>query len=1186
FWGGVNLGNVNSGNGQSTSLVSLSSGNGAMVIRGQTGGLNGMPGVVTQQKLKLDAAQGQIKVNGLSSTGHGTVFSYGALADYSITSSSASAPAIELIGNSSKDGSTGLDLGGFGAGNYLIQSLDASGGGITLTGSQSAATGNGINNAANAYILSKEGTIRINGESSAGMLFNGNMRIGRSASAVTITGAGVTSAVNTSSADVLIESDRFSLAGATIATKGEVVIQPRSNDFAVTPPLSNYGFSIDAASLTIGKTSSADGVSDVPVTIPNPISIDGPIKIYGSNLALNGALTASNADINLHASGNTTQTAALTANGLGLHGTGNYTLNNTSNKVVTIAGGNSTDKLGSLSFVDASGGLTIGSVNPVGITAVGDILIETLTGNIELTEPISTESSTNNVTGYSGAIVLNAGKNSLAEVGTGGNIVVSGNGDVNANNGIVKLYSGYPAGSTGLTTLVGGNDNTRYFVDETTVNFNPSLTANGEFALYRAEALCAVGVASTTPTVCINTALTPITHTTTAATGIGTATGLPSGVTANWAANTITISGTPTASGTFTYSIPLTGGCGDLSASGTITVSPANTVTAASSTPILCINTALTNITHTTTGATGIGTVSGLPAGLTATWAANTITISGTPTASGTFNYTIPLTGGCGSVNAIGNMVLTQANTAGTASASPTLCVNTALTAITHATTGATGIGTPTGLPTGVTANWASNTVTISGIPTTSGLFTYSIPLTGGCGNANAAGTIIVNARPTAAIEVTETAGLTADDGIICAGSSAVLTASGGSIYDWGGETNAIYVVSPATTTGYTVTVTASDGCTSTASKTIAVNAMPTPTLTTVDPNCPSSATGSVSASAGSGWTYLWSTDATTASIANLVQGLYTLTVTDANGCKGTSSATLTDQTLPINVGVMKTDVTCLGGDNGTISLTVSGGSTPYTYLWSNASTDATINGLPAGNYVVTVTEGGTYQCQAVHSVYIQEPEYGVQVSINRTENSGETADDGIICQDDEVALNTSAVASPGATITGYVWSDMPATTTSSLTTGTANTYTVTVTDSHGCTATASSVVTVTPDNTASAASETPTLCINTPLTAITHTTTGATGIGTATDLPTGVTATWASNTITISGTPTASGTFTYSIPLIGGCGEGYATGTITVTPDNTASAASSTPTLCINTVMPAITHTTTGATGIGTPTD
>jgi hypothetical protein len=64
----------------------------------------------------------------------------------------------------------------------------------------------------------------------------------------------------------------------------------------------------------------------------------------------------------------------------------------------------------------------------------------------------------------------------------------------------------------------------------------------------------------------------------------------------------------------------------------------------------------LTDITHATTGATGIGTATGLPAGVTAAFASNTITISGTPTVSGTFNYTIPLTGGCGAVNATGTI--------------------------------------------------------------------------------------------------------------------------------------------------------------------------------------------------------------------------------------------------------------------------------------------------------------------------------------------------------------------------------------------------------------------------------------------------------------------------------------------------------------------------------------------------
>ena len=129
-----------------------------------------------------------------------------------------------------------------------------------------------------------------------------------------------------------------------------------------------------------------------------------------------------------------------------------------------------------------------------------------------------------------------------------------------------------------------------------------------------------------------------------------------------------------------------------MNATGTITVTPDNTASAASSSPSVCINTAITNITHTTTGATGIGTATGLPAGVTAAWAANTITISGTPTANGTFNYSIPLTGGCGTVNATGTITVTTNNTAGAASSSPTLCVNTVMTNITHTTTGATGI--------------------------------------------------------------------------------------------------------------------------------------------------------------------------------------------------------------------------------------------------------------------------------------------------------------------------------------------------------------------------------------------------------------------------------------------------------------------------------------------------------------
>ncbi|MFN5910502.1 MAG: PKD-like domain-containing protein, partial [Bacteroidota bacterium] len=152
----------------------------------------------------------------------------------------------------------------------------------------------------------------------------------------------------------------------------------------------------------------------------------------------------------------------------------------------------------------------------------------------------------------------------------------------------------------------------------------------------------AVSAPSSNPIVCINLPISPvITFTTTAATGIGAATGLPGGVTASFSGNTITVSGTPNTAGTFNYTIPLVGSCGSATASGTITVQPINTVTPPSSNPTACIGLPLSpTVTFTTTGATGIGAASGLPAGLSASFSSNTITISGTPTASGTFNYT------------------------------------------------------------------------------------------------------------------------------------------------------------------------------------------------------------------------------------------------------------------------------------------------------------------------------------------------------------------------------------------------------------------------------------------------------------------------------------------------------------------------------------------------------------------
>ena len=161
-------------------------------------------------------------------------------------------------------------------------------------------------------------------------------------------------------------------------------------------------------------------------------------------------------------------------------------------------------------------------------------------------------------------------------------------------------------------------------------------------------------------TVCINTPISDITYTTTGPTGAAV-TGLPSGVNWSWSANVVRIFGTPSSPGPFTYNITLTGGCGIVSASGTINVTPNNTIIRTSAVgtdaQVVCINTAITNITYTTTGATG-ATFTGLPAGVTGNWAANVVTISGIPAVSGPFNYTVSPTGGCGTITASGTITV------------------------------------------------------------------------------------------------------------------------------------------------------------------------------------------------------------------------------------------------------------------------------------------------------------------------------------------------------------------------------------------------------------------------------------------------------------------------------------------------------------------------------------------------
>ena len=136
---------------------------------------------------------------------------------------------------------------------------------------------------------------------------------------------------------------------------------------------------------------------------------------------------------------------------------------------------------------------------------------------------------------------------------------------------------------------------------------------------------------------------------------------------------------------------------------------------------------------------------------------------------------------------------------------------------------------------------------------------------------------------------------------------------------------------------------------------------LPTPTfafsVTSTDANCTNGTAVVVGIPSGAvpPLNYLWSTGATSPSITGLVMGSYNVTVTDVLGCLAYSSAYI-NQLTTINVNTTPTPATCLANDGAIIGFG-SGGTPPYTYLWSNGATTQSQTGLPASSLYLTVTD-------------------------------------------------------------------------------------------------------------------------------------------------------------------------------------------------------------------------------------
>jgi uncharacterized repeat protein (TIGR01451 family) len=298
-------------------------------------------------------------------------------------------------------------------------------------------------------------------------------------------------------------------------------------------------------------------------------------------------------------------------------------------------------------------------------------------------------------------------------------------------------------------------------------------------------------------------------------------------------------------------------------------------------------------------------------------------------------------------------------------------------------------------------------------------------------------------------INPTPTATLT-NDGPKCTGATVNLTATGGGTYTWGaGVTAGVGGAATVTTAGtYTVTVTSAAGCSTTASTTVSYNALPVPTITAPVTVC---APATPTLTAGGGTSYAWSASGggsisgatNVASVTATSSGTYNVTVT-SNGCTATTSTTVTINPLPTATASSNSPI-CVGS---TLNLTATGGGT---YSWAGpngfTSTSATPSIAAAttaasGTYTVTVTSAANCAATASTTVTVNTPP---TASITGTNT---------IC----AGSSTIFTASPSGA--SYLW--LPGgEVTQSITATTAGVYSVTVTNSNGCTSVATRTLTI-----------------------------------------------------------------------------------------------------------------------------
>lgn len=235
----------------------------------------------------------------------------------------------------------------------------------------------------------------------------------------------------------------------------------------------------------------------------------------------------------------------------------------------------------------------------------------------------------------------------------------------------------------------------------------------------------------------------------------------------------------------------------------------------------------------------------------------------------------------------------------------------------------------------------------------------------------------------------------------------------------------------------YSVTVRDQDNCDTIFSTTINQPLAIEILSTKKDISCSGEKDGNISVLSSGGvgsHIYEWNTGSNQQNITNLVAGIYTITVTDSDGCDTVSSITITNPN-PFSVISSTEDVTCFNKNNGTASVVVTGGTAPYSYSWSNGKTSALNSGLSVGSYTVTISDKNT--CDTVITPFVVNEPTEQVVTVSAV---------NVYC-----GILGGASASPSGGTPGYsfLWNNGETSATiGGLKTGQ---YTVTVTDKQEC---------------------------------------------------------------------------------------------------------------------------------------